>query len=74
MAACIGIFLRHNLPLYFSVAALILHSFHCNLPDELRTKKAFVNQKHDQLGMNVSALRASVLNLQTTTRVFVFEV
>ena len=39
LTGCIGIFLRHNLPLYLSVAALFLHSFLCNSPDELRTKK-----------------------------------
>ena len=29
-----------------------------------------MNHNHDQLGMNVSALRASVLNWPTTTRLF----
>ena len=39
LIGCTGLFLRHNLPIYLSVAALFLHSFLCNSLDELRTKK-----------------------------------
>ena len=38
LTGCIGVFLRHYLPTYLSVAALFIHYFLCNSPDESRTK------------------------------------
>ena len=58
----------HNLLIYLSAAALLLHSFLCNSPDELRTNKLSWIKNLDKIGMNVSALRARILNWPTTTR------